>query len=556
MSQVISAPPQEDTKPSAPKSQSVSVGLILLAAHIPQLIRLGAIMWAKEHYQFFPLVLVGAVYLLWVRRDLYLERSQPNKIVAGCLWGITLIQFSGGVLLDSPWLVGSSAMWSLTSGAYSLGGGKWLLKSLPVLLFLGLAIPLPSEYDVKLITWLQRYVSVKASEILDWMGYRHMLDGVDLTFIQRAFKVDQACSGIHSFFAALCCTSFYLAASRRSFFRYLYMIPAAVFWVVVANILRILLVTLLSMEWHLPVDEGLGHELFGMLVFVFALGMIFSTDRLFVFVLPLRISEGAPPENVTANASFQKIFSRVPRFGFGAFAATLLLMICFAGLGGLSVVRADLLNRELDLVMDHKDFYRVPPQSMPAEWNGWILSDYREEKRDFSNPMGAYSQLWTYQRGGQVCLFSMDSPFPSWHDLAVCYQNIGWTLLDQTDVSYPEGSPVAGQRTELSLNRTDEGYQYVYFAAHDAEDRPVMVPQLYRVDMTRRFFDEIRSLKQIMGQQHQSATAPIYQMQLVTQTRSVHNEAQRQHTRELFNHLRVIATQTAERGNVPESTEE
>jgi len=91
VSQVISAPPQEDTKPSAPKSQSVSVGLILLAtlillaAHIPQLIRLGAIMWAKEHYQFFPLVLVGAVYLLWVRRDLYLNPIKLLPDVCGAL---------------------------------------------------------------------------------------------------------------------------------------------------------------------------------------------------------------------------------------------------------------------------------------------------------------------------------------------------------------------------------------------------------------------------------------------------------------------------------------
>ncbi len=110
----------------------------------------------------------------------------------------------------------------------------------------------------------------------------------------------------------------------------------------------------------------------------------------------------------------------------------------------------------------------------------------------------------------------MDSPFPSWHDLAVCYQNVGWTLNHQTDVSYPEGAPVLGQRTELSLNRTDEGYQYVYFSAHDAQDNPVKVPQLYRVSMTRRFFDEIKSMKKLLGQQQQSATPPIYQMQLVT----------------------------------------
>ena len=40
---------------------------VMLAAHVPLLLRLGRRMWAIEHYQFFPLILIGAGYLSYQR---------------------------------------------------------------------------------------------------------------------------------------------------------------------------------------------------------------------------------------------------------------------------------------------------------------------------------------------------------------------------------------------------------------------------------------------------------------------------------------------------------
>jgi len=530
----------------------VVTGLVVSTAHLPQLVRLGATMWAKEHYQFFPLVLIGAAYLAWVRRDLYFRRAEPSIGLAGFNWMVTLLIFSGGVLLDSPWLVGLSAVSCVWSGSYSLGGRSWLARSLPVMLFLLIALPLPSEYDVKLINWLQEYVTVKSSELFDYLGYYHMRDGVNLTFVQRTFKVDRACSGIHSLFAALCCTVFYLALTRRALFRYFYIIPAAFFWVIVANILRILLVCLLSMEFDLPVVEGPGHTLLGVFVFVFSLGMIFSTDRLFLFVLPLRLSEGLPQ----SSSNTQTAAVRFPRLHFGALFAAVFLMISFGFLGGLSVVRADLFQRELDLTLGEEDCFSLPGQSLPQEWNGWVLANYQEESREFDNPMGAYSQSWTYAKQNKVCLFSVSSPFPAWHDLAVCYQNIGWNVVKQEDLVYPQSSPYQGERTELTLRRDGEGYQYVLFSAFDVERQSVPVPKLYRVKMTRRFMDEIKMFSQSVGLNQRSATPPIYQMQLLVKTRAPLSESQLQQCRELFGQLRELAREKARRGPVnPESEE-
>lgn len=524
----------------------VLTGLVIASAHLPQLLRLGAAMWAKDHYQFFPMVLIGAVYLTWVRRELYVRRSEPSLGVACFYWMMTLLIFSGGVLLDSPWLVGFSGLGCLWSASYALGGRIWLMRSLPVMLFLFIALPLPSEYDVKLINWLQEVVTVKSSELFDYLGYYHTREGVNLTFVQRTFVVERACSGIHSLFAALCCTVFYLALTRRAFFRYLYLIPAAFFWVIVANILRILLVCLLSMEWDLPVEEGTGHTLLGVFVFAFSLGMIFSTDRLMLFVLPLRLTEGLPQSAPNS----QNAPVRFPRLQFKAVLASILLMISFGVLGGLSVVKAELLTRELDLTLGPEDFFSLPEQGLPQEWNDWILVDYHVESRDFDNPMGAFSQTWTYANQNQVCLFSISSPFPTWHDLAVCYQNVGWNVLQQEDYVYPESSPFEGERTELILRRDEEGYQYILFSAVDVERKAVPVPKLYRINVTRRFLDEIKMLSQKLGLNERSPTPPIYQMQLLVSARAPLKGPQLQQCRELFSHLRSVTREKAERGPV------
>jgi exosortase/archaeosortase family protein len=345
---------------------------------------------------------------------------------------------------------------------------------------------------------------------------------------------------------------FYLALTRRAFFRYLYMIPAAFFWVIVANVLRILLVCLLSMEFDLPVVEGPGHTLLGVFVFVFALGMIFSTDRLLLFVLPLRLTEGLPQPS----SNFQSATVRFPRLRLGALFASVLLMISFGFLGGLSVVRGELFTRELDLALGEEDFFSLPRQALPQEWNDWILADYREESRDFDNPMGAYSQSWTYVKQNKVCLFSISSPFPAWHDLAVCYQNIGWNLVKQEDIVYPETSPYQGERTELTLQRDGEGFQYVLFSAIDVERQPVPVPKLYRVDVTRRFMDEIKMLSQSLGLNKRSATPPIYQVQLLVKTRLPLSAPQLQQCRELFGHMRALTRENARRGPVHLESEE
>lgn len=547
MSQVSVLPPRERTASGLPPQTGNSRALILqtacvlLLAQAPMLFHLGVTMWARDHYQFFPLAFAGAGYLLYARRDLLSQTSAPATVLVALLWTGATLTFALGVLINSPWLVGASAFACLGSGAYSLGGSAWLKRLFPVGLLLLIAFPLPSQYDVKLINWLQRCVSEWASGTFDLLGYPHNLDGVDLTFPRQSFEVEEACSGIHSFFAALCCTVFYLAAGRRSVIRYLYLIPAAVFWVLVANVVRILLVVLLSMEWQLPVIEGFAHAAFGAFVFAFSLAMIYSTDCLFLFFFPRKATEGIPAASRDADSepvTIAGIVAALPRFTSRQTSAAVALMVLFGGLGGLSVVRGNVTPDQLNLSWNEDDFRKVDPAVLSRDWKGWTFREFNERHRDFWNPLGTYSQQWTFEKGSTAVTVSLDSPFVEWHDLGICYRNIGWTVNSEDDFKDPEAglSPVHG--SELAMSRADGRFQHVYFSAFDAENKSLPAPALYRTTVTRRIWQELTSVGDLFGTTDNSISGAVYQIQLVVTSRSPIGDAQRRECLEFFRHVR------------------
>lgn len=540
MSQSTLPPPTPVVPTAAPPPLTLesSVPFVLFAttviflAHLPWLLKLGLQTWSKEHYQFFPLVIVGAAYLAYVRRDLFRDRSAPRTFLSVAFWGMTAATFGLGTWLNSPWLVGASAMGVLWSGTYSLGGRVWLFHLLPVWLFLLIALPLPSQLDFRLINWLQRNVSTWASETLDLMRYRHNIDGVDLSFPERSFKVEEACSGIHSLFAALCCAVFYLANGRRNFLRYLVLIPATVGWVLVANVLRILLVTVLRLKWNLPVDEGIGHDLLGTFVFVFSLAMIFSTDRLLQFVFPLRANEG-PARDLPAGAAVRATVPWIPRFSVGRTCAVWLLILWFAAIGGTAFSRGNAMPSEFALDWGPDDFHRVAPATLQQNLGKWKYLDFQEVEREFANPLGMFSQRWAFHSQRVAATVSVDSPYPDWHDLGVCYRNIGWTIEHESDIASAVAG-VLGQRTELQMSRTDGRKQYVLFAAFDSRNQPVAVPAMYRLQVTRRLWDELQRLKPGSSESANSAEGAVYQIQMLIEARTKLSDEELNSCRDLF----------------------
>jgi exosortase len=423
-----------------------------LAAHLPLLAKHAGVLWIRPHYQFFPAVLLGALVLAVVRL-----RSgggyAPGRAWAAALglcasWAL----LAAGVLLDSPWLAAVSALVLLPAVAYAVGGGAACRRLWPTWVMLCLVVPPPFELDRALILWLQAVTTRWASQVLDVFRVYHAVSGNVIEVDGRSLFVDQACSGVNSLFSLVACTLFLVFLTGRGPVRGVALLVAAFGWVLVANVARVVGIVLLAAWSGIDVSGGWRHEVFGLVVFGLAVGLLVSTDQFLAF-LSAKSDPVAAPEPPAAAPEPRA--GAVGRLAAGAVPAFLALMAFhLAQPGSVSLgakaprpdVRADLL---------------------PAALGGWERQDFRTHAREVGSFFGDFSDMWTYRRGDRSVLVSLDHPFPGWHDLTRCYTGQGWQVQTQGVV------PEAGGFLEVRMEKPASRAGYLVVAQFDRTGRPL-----------------------------------------------------------------------------------
>ncbi len=262
--------------------------VLIVLAHLPLLALLARITWERSHYRFFPLVPIGAGWLaVRAGRRLGPLAPGPGRPVAWLLGGCWAL-LACACLTGSSWLGGVATLGATAAVIYAVGGGALLRPLLPAWGLLLLAIPPPLELDQQVIGTLQTAVSRVSSSVLDLMGVFHLRQGNVIRLADRPLLIEEACSGIHSLFAVLAGMAFLAIWCQRSLARGLALLAAAVTWVILGNILRIVTVVLLAARWQIDVASGWSHEALGLAVFALALGLTVSTDNLISFFVDLR----------------------------------------------------------------------------------------------------------------------------------------------------------------------------------------------------------------------------------------------------------------------------
>ncbi|MBB73879.1 MAG: hypothetical protein CMJ75_05120, partial [Planctomycetaceae bacterium] len=389
-------------------------------------------LWRSEHYQFFPIAILGAGYLA------YTQLGDPNAMIPGArllrnvATLVVLLLTAVAVVLESPWLVAAVALLALLCFIYVVGGLLLVRRWLPAWVVLALAVPLPLGIDLQLILILQRIATRWASGCLDLLGYRHLVRGVVIEVPGHSFLIEEACSGINSLFAALTCALFYAMLLRSGVLRTLALLVLTTLWVVAANAVRVALVTIAGSQWDLPLTEGVGHAAVGFVLFAFVLVMVLSTDRLLLFLVPRSEAIWQSgwsqarrlfPEFVlrrlapTSDASVTTEPSRPVVRPAAYLLGSPITWISLASLTGLVLLQASdfLLARSAALPPDL--LASSDSQLLPAEWNGWRLTNSEQIQRKANNVNGMLSRTWTYVRGPLSVVVSIDGPFVGWHNL-------------------------------------------------------------------------------------------------------------------------------------------
>lgn len=461
-------------------ASSLSLFFLVLLAHAPLLIWHGHTLWLLPHYQFFPLALAGAAVLGY--RCLgaglsYQPGARPQSLI---FWAIAWGVLAFAILLASPLLGAISGLISLLALSYTAGAGLLLRQLLPAWVMLGLLIPLPFDFDSKLMLRLQEWTTRWASTLLDSLGVFHVVRGNTFEVGSQRLVVGEGCSGIHSLFTLIAFVLFFVFWTRRPFLHSLLLTAAAGCWAIVENVARVVLVVLAGARWGTDLATGWQHELLGIGLFVLALGLILSTDRLLLFLEPFlswrnRLTEDKRTprsSGVVRRQSASGATQPDVTLGWFALPRGRKALWCLGILYGMLCVSQWTQLRALAFgFRDATRWSTAEPaaslETLPARLGSWRRLSFEHIQRTREHPIAECSDDWHYQYDGRTAIVSLDYAYDEWHPLENCYSGAGWEV-DAIE-TYPNGAATGDlvEWIKVRLHRNGERYALLVYQAAD-----------------------------------------------------------------------------------------
>lgn len=256
----------------------------LLSMYGPTLIDLFGGLWSSTEQGHGPIVLGISLWLLyrrWPQVSNPDEESRPRPALGWMLIGFAALDYvlgrSQGILILE---VGSAI--PMLAGIVLLQCGAKQLKAIWfVLFFMLFMVPLPGAIVDALTQPMKLAVSYVAEQALFALGYPIARTGVMLQIGPYQLLVADACAGLHTLFTLESLGLLYLNLVRYgSVFRNTALAILIVPISFCANVIRVVVLTLIT--YHFGDDAGRGflHAFAGMTLFLSALALIIAADSL------------------------------------------------------------------------------------------------------------------------------------------------------------------------------------------------------------------------------------------------------------------------------------
>ena len=264
-------------------SASALIALVgFLAMLVPTVVTMGREYWSTDEGVHGPIILATGLWLIWRERAMIAAEKRP---LSGWLWAVPL------VLLGLVWVfarifgVQSLESGSLYLSALLLGfaylGPKVMRRLWFPALYLAFLIVPPGSLMVDLTQPLKIAISQVAVELLHAAGYPVAHTGAIIQVGQYQLLVAAACAGLMSIFSLTAIGLLYVhlnwrSNAKRAALLVLAIVPLAVF----ANLVRVIILVLLTYHAGSSVAQGFMHDAAGLITFAVALGGMFVADAL------------------------------------------------------------------------------------------------------------------------------------------------------------------------------------------------------------------------------------------------------------------------------------
>jgi exosortase len=553
--------------------------VLIALAFMPLLVIHARVLWARPHYQFFPLVIPGAVALAYR----YCRRLGPLSLgparlavpIATVGWGLLLF----GVVFVSHSAALIGGLLTLFAAILAIGGWPLMRAALPAWAFLWLAVPLPRGYDLSLVSGLQDLVSRWSSHFLDAFKVYHVMEGNVVEIVGRRLLVDQACSGVYSLLTLLIGALFYALWTRTGVLRCLMLMAAAVFWVLLGNVTRVVTIVVIANRWGIDASAGKKHEVLGISIFILMLLMVGSTDRLFCFFgslcrklvwLVVRRREKAhprlaskgkskseaaavaamladlPPAPTATDKPAPTVAPLPPRTVLPAVGRTW-LGSAFSGLAfGILLLPQYLMPginwREILVTNDvyGKPFQSLVAETLPAHWQSFERLGFRTEHRKMDDSWGENSRVWYYRQGQRGVALSADYQFVDWHELSICYISQGWQVTGRRLVAPGDAGPKI--LVVVDMINPQGWYGMLVYGMYRVDGTPVSPPEAtgYVASLAGRLAGWFRK-----GARNEQTVARLnHQLQLFVESESPLSPTDRDQVLAFYDHARRLVQKT------------
>ena len=269
------------------------LGFAVLA--VPTVITLGQESWSRESGAHGPIVLATGAWLISRQAKSFRDLARPSSnLLTGVLLLASLLVGVFGHAFDFVTFQAAGLYGVGLAMLYSVFGLPALLKNWFPLFYLGFCIPPPRWVIDQITAPLKQFVSSVATGALHAAGLPISREGVTIQVGAYQLLVEDACSGMNSLIGLTAISLFYIYLLRGASLRYagvltLLVIPIAI----IGNILRIMVLILLTNYFGDQVAQGFAHFTAGIFLFGVSLLMVFLADSLLGRLLPRSWRTGA-----------------------------------------------------------------------------------------------------------------------------------------------------------------------------------------------------------------------------------------------------------------------
>jgi len=258
----------------------VFAAMILL--FVPTWLWLGEAWLSDPYYSHGPLVLIGALYFVWARRDVFKSKSAPNNIGWLLIAGALAVHLWATVW-RAYYISALTMPLALFGLMLTLYGWDIASRFIFPLAFLILMVPLPIAE--RFGPMLEGWTAASATTFAQFIGVAARNDGSQVFLPNSTFTVGIPCGGLRSAIAIITLATLFAYILKGPTWARIGIFLAAIPIALAANTLRIALLFAIANAWGSDAAMNYFHDwsspvlFLGALVFILGLAKLLRTDQ-------------------------------------------------------------------------------------------------------------------------------------------------------------------------------------------------------------------------------------------------------------------------------------